>query len=207
MTWLLFRLSVLYLMIKSYPPLKVYPPNSQNRRFQAKWMEEFHWLRYSVSSDGVFCAPCFIFNNSRLIDFIKSPFHDWKNAVGTSRGALNRHTASDNDQLSVEKSVSFIAIMQKNKKSIKSQLSSSYDKQVQQNTKALTCIVDAIQFLIKQGLALRGHHWNKTTKWENGNFSMLINFLSTYSLEMLATYHLKSRMNLFQSTVNGYEIK
>ena len=176
-----------YKILTSKPPaLKVYPSNDQKRRFQAKWEGEFHWIRYSTSSDGIFCAPCFLFNNSRNIDFITKPFRDWKNAVGTSRGALNRHSLSENHQLCVEKSVNFIAVMEKKQKSIKSQLSKAYDSQVQQNTRALTAIVDIIQFLIKQGLAFRGHRWDKVAKRENGNFSMLINFLSAYSSDLFS---------------------
>lgn len=126
--------------------LKVYPSNSQQRRFQYKWVNDFHWIRYSVSTDGVFCAPCFVFNKSHFTEFISSPFRDWKNAVGSLRGALNRHALSENHQACMEKSVSFIAVMEKKQKSIKSQLSASYDKQVQQNTKALTAIIDTICF-------------------------------------------------------------
>jgi len=65
---------------------------------------------------------------------------------------LNQHSLSENHKLCVEKSVNFIAVVEKKQKSIKSQLSEH--QQLQQNTKALTAIVDVIQFLIKQGLAL-----------------------------------------------------
>ena len=57
----------------------------------------------------------------------------------------------------LEQAVTFIAVMDKKQPSIQSQLSDSYDSQVQQNSNALLSIVDIIQFLIKQGLALRGH--------------------------------------------------
>lgn len=34
----------------------------KNRRFQATWLQEFRWMRYSISLDAVFCAQCCLFN-------------------------------------------------------------------------------------------------------------------------------------------------
>ena len=74
--------------------------------------------------------------------------------------------------------------MDKKELSLRSQLSEEYDRQVQLNTRALLAIVDCIQFLVKQGLGLRGSDWDKSTKRENGNFSRLIDFLSEYNAEL-----------------------
>ena len=67
----------------------------------------------------------------------------------------------------MEQADSFIAVVEKRKMFIRSQLSADYDKQVLENAKA---IIDVIQFLTKQGLALRVYHWNKVTRREDGNF-------------------------------------
>ena len=151
------------------PKLKKYPANSQKRRFQPHWCEVFPWIRYSVSVDGAFCAPCFLFSKARLnSEFVSTPFHNWKNATGASRGALNRHSASQTHQQCVELAASFKGVVEKKGCSIKSQLSKTYDKQVQDNTAALLAIVDSIQFLVKQGLGLRGSNWDKSTKKEDG---------------------------------------
>ena len=32
--------------------------NGTGRRFNAKWLTEFTWLRYSHKFDGAFCLPC-----------------------------------------------------------------------------------------------------------------------------------------------------
>ena len=77
-------------------PLKEYPFNKQNRRFQSKWFEQFSWLRYSKSVDGVFCAPCYLFSKTHVNnEFASAPFSDWKNAVGKARRAFNRHSFSE----------------------------------------------------------------------------------------------------------------
>jgi len=129
---------------------------------------------------------CFVLPVSCLVAVVLtvnlSPllFCDWKNATGTSRGALNRHSLSHGHLQCVEQAVTFIAVMEEKRQSIKSKLSDLYDKEVQQNTKAPICIIDVLQFLTKQGLALRGHTWNKGTKRESGNFNTLIDLMAKY---------------------------
>ena len=55
---------------------------------------------------------------------------------------------------------------------------------MQANTAALLAIVDSIQFLVKQGLGLKGSNWVEGSKREDGNFSSLLDFLSKYSPEL-----------------------
>lgn len=104
------------------PKLKVYPVNSQKRCFQHKWSQHFPWIRYSDSTDGVFCAPCFLFNaESRLNDeFFRSPFRDWKNATGVSRGALSHHSLSRCHIMCNEQALTFLSVMDKRTPSVKS---------------------------------------------------------------------------------------
>lgn len=166
-------------------PLKEYPFNKQKRRFQSKWYEQFSWLRYSKSVDGVFCAPCYLFDNAHVSnEFASTPFSDWKNAIGKAHGAFNRHSLSQNHSSCSERAASFLAVMDKRMPSIRSQLNTSYHSQVERNRKALISIVDSIQFMIKKGLPLRGHSWNKDTKREEGNLCEMVNFVSKYSVEL-----------------------
>ena len=73
--------------------LNKYPVNSQKRRYQPYWTEQFPWVRYSATLDGVFCGPCFLLSQVQFnSDFVSSYFRNWKNAVGTSHGILNRHS-------------------------------------------------------------------------------------------------------------------
>jgi hypothetical protein len=125
----------------------------------------------------VFCAPCFLFSKARNSEFVSTPFCNWKNATGASRGALNRHSSSHTHQQCVELAAGFRGVVEKRADSIKSQLSEAYDKQVQANTAALLAIVDSILFLVKQGLGFRGSNWDKTSKREDGNFSHLLHVL------------------------------
>ena len=100
----------------------------------------------------------FLFSKARInSEFVSTPFRDWKNATGASRGALNRHSASHTHQQCVKQAASFKAVMEKKADSIKSQLSEAYDKQVHANMTALLAIVDSIQFLINSFTGVRNH--------------------------------------------------
>ena len=55
---------------------------------------------------------------------------------------------------------------------------------MQANTTALLAIIDSIQFFIKQWLGLRDSNWDMSAKREDGNFSSLLDFLSSYSPEL-----------------------
>lgn len=162
--------------------LQVYPINAQNRRYQHKWTETFEWIRYSKASDGIYCAPCFIFSDTHFNgEFVTSPFRDWKNATGKSRGALRHHATSFCHQQCIQQAAALIAVVEKKTPSIKSHLVKTYDQLVERNTQALISIIDVLQYTIKQGISQRGHSWNKITKREGGNFSMLVDLIASYS--------------------------
>ena len=75
------------------------------------------------------CAPCFLFSKTRLnSEFVSTPFHNWKNATGASRGALNCHSASHTHQQCVKLAAGFRGVVEKREGSIKSQLSEAYEK-------------------------------------------------------------------------------
>ena len=85
-----------------------------------------------------------------------------------------------------------------------SQLSEAYEKQVQLNTRALLLIIDSIQFLVKQGLGLRGSNRDKGSK-RGWNFTSLLDFLSKYSTnlhpKMQGICHLRSKLSRSESMV------
>ena len=56
-------------------------------------------------------------------------------------------------------------------------------------------VIGVIQFLTIQSLALRGHHWNKDTRREDGNFSAFMDFLAKYNAE-LNSHLLRSPQNV-----------
>ncbi|KAH3710127.1 hypothetical protein DPMN_069595 [Dreissena polymorpha] len=52
------------------------------RKAQAAWFTSTTWFRYSVSADGVYCVPCFLFaeEDPRCKALTKSAVSNWSNA-------------------------------------------------------------------------------------------------------------------------------
>ena len=80
---------------------------------------------------------------------------------------------SQTHQHCVEQAVSFIAVVEKNSQSIRSQISEAYDEQELLNTRDLLAIIDSIQFLTRQGLSMRGSNWDMSVQKEDGNFTSI----------------------------------
>ena len=99
---------------------------------------------------------------------------------------LHRHSSAHSHIQCQEQAVTFVAVMERKIPTIKSHLDAKYEVQIQQNTQVLLAIVDVIQFLTKQGIALRGHSWHAEERREDGNFSTLINFVANYNPELNA---------------------
>ena len=57
--------------------------SANKRRFNSTWIKENPWLRYSVSSDGVYCVYCVLFGARRSDvkekSFISTPIRYWSN--------------------------------------------------------------------------------------------------------------------------------
>lgn len=61
------------------------------RRLNKDVVIQNSWMRYSVSVDAVYCAPCFLFSNDpKEKTFSRTPVSDWKNFGSL----ILRHTRS-----------------------------------------------------------------------------------------------------------------
>ncbi|WAR21001.1 hypothetical protein MAR_014975 [Mya arenaria] len=75
------------------------------RKLSSSWLTDHPWLRYSISTDALFCAPCFVFGrkDAKEKTFISTPVKDWSNlAKYVKRHELaesNHHNAVDCDLL------------------------------------------------------------------------------------------------------------
>ncbi|XP_042388013.1 zinc finger MYM-type protein 1-like [Zingiber officinale] len=75
-----------YLKMGPYQPdMLEYPTTkfgNQNRRFQKKWFQKFHWLEYSPSTNKAYCFYCFLFlndiNSSNISALVSEGFDNWK---------------------------------------------------------------------------------------------------------------------------------
>ncbi|WAR22460.1 hypothetical protein MAR_016434, partial [Mya arenaria] len=122
------------------------------RKLNHKWLTENSWLRYSVSKDGIYCGPCYLFGNSeeKVKVLVSAPLTDWSNITKNIAG----HKKSSSHASATEAADNFVAIMEGQKKDIMSTLSSSHIMLVEKNRQVLVSIVDAIVLCGQQNIAL-----------------------------------------------------
>lgn len=91
------------------------------------------------------------------MELISTPFRDWKNAVGSQRGTLNKHANSDIHKDALTQAEQFLAICNNERLSIASQVSTAYNASIQRNRTILLSILDVITTLAVRGIPLRGN--------------------------------------------------
>jgi len=161
--------------------------NGKLRRYLTKWEEDYSWLRYAPSSDGAFCAPCFVFgtasaNANEL--FQSTPFRDWKNAKGSiQRSVLERHHRSMAHLSCVERAENFLAIQTGNTHSVAAMIDQQRLDKIKANKTVIEALTGIILLCAKRGWALRGN-WNNEKGAENSNFMSLVEWTATYSKEL-----------------------
>ena len=141
-TWVQFLLSPYWRMIRNtkfFPSYLLLWRNTQwtTRNDVFNYAGYSSFLGFDTQRLGmVSCTPCFLFSLARFNnEFVSSPFHNRKNADGTSCGKLNRHVVS---QCHIDERCYFNG---KSQLLIMSHLSESYNRQVQVNTRALLAII------------------------------------------------------------------
>lgn len=136
--------------------------------------EEFNrpWLIYSESKCSVFCAPCLLFGDHNQSSFSsKDGFNDWKNT--TMR--VEKHENSREHKECVLKLKERSNVLMR----VDRELTAQLDEEISYWRKVLERVVAAIKFLVSRGHPLRGHE-EKIGSTRNGNFLMLMEFLSEF---------------------------
>lgn len=138
-------------------------------RFQRQWYEDFPWLHVIPGVEGVLCFYCqkaFLKKTSQLAKntdqkFISTGFKNWKK--GRERFAL--HARSECHKIALTTQIY-------ETRSVDVQLSNVRASQQEKARSCLLKIIRAVQFLARQGLALRGHNESE------GNFAQLLGYKS-----------------------------
>ncbi|PIA40218.1 hypothetical protein AQUCO_02500131v1 [Aquilegia coerulea] len=168
-----------YLLNGPYQPDIEFPQTKgnedENQKFVIDWYKEFTWIEYSIKRDAAFCLYCYLFkpesrNRSQGAGdaFMATGFKNWKKKqglrdhVGGPSSAHNQAYRKGQDLLNQSQDIETVLQRQS------SQARSEYRVR-------LKASVDCVHFLLKQGLAFRGH--NETTNSNNrGNFLELLEF-------------------------------
>ena len=128
---------------------------SEQRSFNPQWYKEFPWIHLCVSCKKVFCFHCLKCYETGLITytkryetaFIVNGFQNWKKAVER----FNRHSISECHREAISKVRSLTGA------SIVDQLSSEASKSRCKNRRMFIKVLSSLQYLLRQGLAIRGH--------------------------------------------------
>jgi len=137
------------------------------RQFSVDWLEKYDWLRYSVSENSVYYAPCILFGASfpKEKTFINTPVSKWS----TLGKYIKRHTEPGSSHHSCCASASsFMNIIEGKQASITAQLSRNKVETVAKNRQVLRSVIEVIILCGRQNIPLKGHDDNKS------NFTILL---------------------------------
>ncbi|CAH9060043.1 unnamed protein product [Cuscuta europaea] len=165
-------------------PKRVY--GKEKRSFQPAWFEKYPWLEYSISKDAAYCLWCYLFKDSNKgnrvgeVAFTEKGVNNWKKALdifNTHVGVVG--SAHNNARVKLE-------TFQNQRQSI-SHLISAHGREIEAAYRIrLTAILDVIRFLLKQGLAFRGHD-ESSSSLNKGNFLELLEWYSQRNEEVANT--------------------
>ncbi|XP_074300000.1 uncharacterized protein LOC141631198 [Silene latifolia] len=145
------------------------------RRFKAEWYDKYDWLEYSEKNDAAFCFYCYLFkditNTSGYDPFVQGGYRNWKKALET----FDKHVGENGSFHNEARGKYYFFINQK------TSIMEKLDK-VSSNAKAiykarLTYSLQCLRYLLKQGLAFRGHDESATSN-NKGNFLELLEWLA-----------------------------
>ncbi|XP_045460337.1 zinc finger MYM-type protein 1-like [Harmonia axyridis] len=151
--------------------LNIYPKEN-NRAFVADWFKRYKWLQYSVERDAAFCYPCqqFLPHGSKQSSYTSTGFRNWKNASDTRTGFPKHEKSIPHTQA--------MAMWQDKLRRIStgSSVETLINHEVlEKNRYYMKSIVEVIQFLVVNELALRGNYVLEEKK-EQGLFQNLFEY-------------------------------
>ena len=162
------------------------------RSFQEHWYTKFLWLEYSPGIDAAFCFPCRLTVSVGLDKhgkpdqaFISRGIKNWKSAVSDFRD--HKASLSHTSSMGVWQSLKQLDVKGS---SVAQQMSSGYQAQILLNRSNVKKIFEAILFLGRQGLPLRGHA-ETDQSLNRGNFLELLELMSRSSPDLKR--HLQGR--------------
>nr|CAD40226.2 OSJNBa0019J05.24 [Oryza sativa Japonica Group]CAE04074.1 OSJNBb0032D24.4 [Oryza sativa Japonica Group] len=144
------------------------------RRFLPKWFSEFKWLEYSVRRDAAYCFVCYLFkdsiNNHGGDAFVNGGFRNWniKSRFSKHAGAVNSAHCEAEEKYN---------LFMQPKTSIRESFASNSAEFKVQYLARLTWSLKCIRYLMRQGLAFRGHDESKDYN-NKGNFRELVQWLA-----------------------------
>ena len=164
----------------NHEPAGNIPPRTEKTRllyFQDSWYEKYPWLHYSRSVSGVVCFICAKAHSSGLLKletksepaFLTAGYCNWKKAI--QKFSAHQSSACHNQALI---QLTYV----KSNQPVFAQLSAALTKQQQAARQCLLKSVKSVKYLLRQGLAFRGHVDDES------NFQQLLKMQSETDCDM-----------------------
>lgn len=147
------------------------------------------WLIYSKSTNALFCGPCKLFGEVKLLT---TGYSHWSNAHQSIKEHEETKAHKTNVIKYLEKSKSL-------KEDIKDLLSSQITNEIQYWQNVLKRVVAVVKALASRGLPFRGND-ERFGSLDNGNFMMLLEFISKF--DPFLSNHIKSYGNAGRGSVS-----
>lgn len=130
------------------------------------------WLSYSPSMDRIFCTTCKLFSlkKGKNQNFVQNGSNNWKHLKRTIE---NHESSPEHLQAEISR-----GIYTKNQR-LDLTLLHSANQQVASNRELVRLIIDALLYIARQNIALRGHD-EKKSSLNRGNFLELLNLLGNH---------------------------
>ncbi|XP_057440073.1 uncharacterized protein LOC130731930, partial [Lotus japonicus] len=160
----------------NFPQKKV---GTSKRRFSTAWFTEFgSWLEYSIEKDAAYCLCCYLFrpdqgNQGGGETFVTKGFNKWNN-----KERITLHVGSPNSAHNI--AFKKCQDLMKQDQHIDTVMSRHSDTQRNIYRTRLKATIDCVCWLLKQGLAFRGHDESKGST-RQGNFLELLKFLAMHN--------------------------
>ena len=143
----------------SFPKREFGKTNIVKRSFQWQWFNKWQWLHYDIERDLAFCHTCIVAVKTGSIKslgtedlaFVSRGYCNWKYATG-NKGAFNTHERYGTHKMAVE----CLVTLPTSYRNVGEMLSSQYALDKQSNWDYLLKVVQNVQFLARQGIAMRG---------------------------------------------------
>ena len=148
------------------------------RRFNPQWFKKYGgWLEYSEKVDKAFCLCCYLFRDynegqAGTDAFAIKGWNYWN-----KKSRLDTHMGKGNVNSFHNVAVKRCDALMNQDQSIQVALIKQTDLTKKKNRIRLNASIDSVRYLLRQGLAFRGHDESKESK-NKGNFRELVNTLA-----------------------------
>ena len=142
------------------------------RRFNSAWFKEYkNWMEYGIDKDAAFCLCCYLIMHKlakKCDTFVTEGFKIWNMKhklqilVGDVYSAHNQAVKKCDDLMKQKQHIQSVFLKQSNQ------------EKIEYRTR-LNATVDCIRFLLRRGLAFRGHDESDDSS-DKGNFLELLQF-------------------------------